>query len=351
MIELYLARLKTKIDNLNFKENMNFNQSYPNTRLRRNRKAPWVRNLTAETSLSPSDLILPLFVIEGKNKAEKITHLPDVSRLSIDLIVKKAKEAKSLGIPALMLFPVIDQKLKTANGKEALNKNNLICRAVKEIKNAVPEIGVICDVALDPYTTHGHDGLIDKNNYVLNDQTIEVLCKQALVQAEAGCDALAPSDMMDGRIGVIRKTLDAAGFVDVSLISYAAKYASNFYGPFRHAVGSVSNLKNMDKKTYQMDFRNSAEAMREIAMDVSEGADMIIVKPGMPYLDIVKEASQNFKLPIISYQVSGEYAMLKHAAKAGAFNFDEVFYESLIAFKRAGASAIISYGALTILKK
>jgi porphobilinogen synthase len=319
--------------------------TFPQTRLRRNRQSKWIRDLTAQTTLSPSDLILPLFVIEGKNREEKIVQLPGVSRLSIDLVVRSAKEAAKLGIPALMLFPVIDQKLKTANGKEALNQKNLICRAIAAIKNAVPEIGVIADVALDPYTTHGHDGIIE-NGKIANDATIEILCGQALVQAAAGCDIIAPSDMMDGRIGVIRDALDEQAFTDVGLMSYAAKYASNFYGPFRHAVGSATNLKLSDKKTYQMDFRNSYEAMREIALDVSEGTDMIIIKPGMPYLDVVKEASQNFKLPIISYQVSGEYAMLKLAAEKNLLDFNAAFFESLIAFKRAGASAVITYGAI-----
>ena len=325
--------------------------SFPRVRLRRNRKSAWIRDLTAQNTFLPSDLILPLFVIEGKNKEEKISHLPDVSRLSIDLIVKKAKEAQKLGIPALMLFPVIDQKLKTSNGKEAINSKNLMCRAIYEIKNAVPEIGVITDVALDPYTTHGHDGIIDEKGYVENDATIEILCQQALVQAQAGCDIIAPSDMMDGRIGIIRDALDDQGFSDVAMISYAVKYASSFYGPFRHAVGSVNNLKKSDKKTYQMDFRNSQEALREVALDVAEGADMIIVKPGMPYLDVVSQVSQNFKLPVIAYQVSGEYAMLKFAAEKGAFDFDTAFYESLMAFKRAGASAVISYGAIEVAKK
>jgi porphobilinogen synthase len=324
--------------------------NFPQTRLRRNRQSQWIRDLTAQTTFSPSDLILPLFVIEGKNREEKIAQLPDVSRLSIDLIVKKSKEVAKLGIPALMLFPVIDQKLKSANGKEALNEKNLICRAIAAIKNAVPEIGVIADVALDPYTIHGHDGILE-NGKIANDATIEILCGQALVQAAAGCDIIAPSDMMDGRIGVIRDALDDQGFADVGLMSYAAKYASNFYGPFRHAVGSASNLKTSDKKTYQMDFRNSAEAMREIALDVSEGADMIIIKPGMPYLDVVKEASQNFKLPIISYQVSGEYAMLKLAAEKNLLDFDAAFFESLIAFKRAGAYAVITYGAIEAARK
>jgi porphobilinogen synthase len=325
--------------------------SFPRVRLRRNRKSAWIRDLTAQNTFLPSDLILPLFVIEGKNKEEKISHLPDVSRLSIDLIVKKAKEAQKLGIPALMLFPALDQKLKSSNGKEAINSKNLMCRTIYEIKNAVPEIGVITDVALDPYTTHGHDGIVDENGYVENDATIEILCQQALVQAQAGCDIIAPSDMMDGRIGIIRDALDDQGFGDVAMMSYAVKYASSFYGPFRHAVGSVNNLKKSDKKTYQMDFRNSQEALREVALDVAEGADMIIVKPGMPYLDVVLQVSQNFKLPIISYQVSGEYAMLKFAAEKGAFDFDAAFYESLMAFKRAGASAVISYGAVEMAKK
>lgn len=325
--------------------------AFPKTRLRRNRKSPWIRDLTAQNAVLPSDLILPLFVIEGKNKEEKISYLPDVSRFSIDRIVKKAKEARALGITAVMLFPVVDPKLKNADGKEAKNRKNLICRTIAEIKNAVPEIGVIADVALDPYTSHGHDGILDANGDVENDATIEVLCEQALAQAQAGCDVIAPSDMMDGRVGVIRDALDDAGFVNIAIMSYAAKYASSFYGPFRHAVGSTNNLKKSDKKTYQMDFRNSDEAMREIELDIAEGADMIIIKPGMPYLDIVLRASQIFKLPIISYQVSGEYAMLKMAAKHDAFDFDAAFYESLVAFKRAGASAIISYGAIEAAKK
>jgi porphobilinogen synthase len=325
-------------------------ESFPRTRLRRNRQNVWIRDLTAQTAISPHDLILPLFVIEGKNKEEKITNLPGVSRLSIDLIVKKAKEAKSLGITAIMLFPVIDQKLKNADGKEALNSKNLICRTISAIKNAVPEIGVIADVALDPYTSHGHDGIIDDQGYVVNDDTIAILCEQAAIQAAAGCDIIAPSDMMDGRVGIIRDALDDNGFINVAIMSYAAKYASNFYGPFRSAVGSGKNLKS-DKKTYQMDFRNSNEALREIALDVAEGADMVIIKPAMAYLDIVARASAEFKLPLISYHVSGEYAMLKFAAEKGALDFDAAFYESLIAMKRAGSSAIITYGALEVAKK
>jgi porphobilinogen synthase len=316
-------------------------------RPRRNRIRPWMREMLAENRVSFSDLILPLFVVEGNNKEEKIVNLPGVSRFSIDLIIQKAKKARDLGIPALMLFPVIDSKLKTDDGREALNENNLICRAVREIKKAVPEIGVICDVALDPYTSHGHDGLIDKNGYVLNDETVAILCQQSLVQAKAGCDIIAPSDMMDGRVEEIRKSLDKEGFINVAIMSYAAKYASNFYGPFRDAVGSIGNLKG-DKKTYQMDFRNSLEALNEIELDIAQGADMLIIKPGLPYLDVIKEAAKNYKTPIIAYQVSGEYAMLKHAAAAGAFDFNEAFYETLIAFKRAGARAIITYGALDL---
>jgi porphobilinogen synthase len=247
-----------------------------------------------------------------------------------------------------MLFPLIDQKLKTIDGKEAFNAKNLMCRAVQEIKKHVPNIGVICDVALDPYTSHGHDGIIDKNGYVLNDETVALLCKQALVQAKAGCDIISPSDMMDGRVAAIRSTLDAAGFVDVAIMSYSAKYASNFYGPFRHAVGSAGNLKNGDKKTYQMDFHNSREAMREIEQDILEGADSIIIKPGLPYLDIIKEASQNFAVPLIAYQVSGEYAMLKFAAQNDSFDFMKTMIESLIACKRAGCAAIISYAAIEV---
>lgn len=323
--------------------------SFPNSRLRRFRKTKWMRDLTAQHSLQASDLILPLFVIEGQNKKEEIKNLPDVYRFSIDLIVAKAKEAQELGIPAIMLFPATLPELKTANGKEAYNENNLICRTIAAIKKEVPEMGVICDVALDPYTSHGHDGIIDDNGYVLNDETVEILCKQAVTQAKAGCDIIAPSDMMDGRVGQIRKSLDEAGFQDLAIMSYSAKYASSFYGPFRDAVGSSSSLKS-DKKTYQMDYRNRDDALKEIAQDVDEGADFIIVKPGISYLDVVKEASQNFATPIISYQVSGEYAMLKFGAQNGILNFEEALLENLISFKRAGAASIISYGAVEIAK-
>lgn len=323
---------------------------FPRTRLRRNRQNQWIRDLTAESFLTPSDLILPLFIIEGKNKEEKIENLPDISRYTIDLIVKKAREAKAVGINAIMLFPATDPKLKNAKGSEALNKKNLICRAITAIKSAVPEIGVIADVALDPYTAHGHDGIIDKNGYVLNDETIAILCEQALIQAEAGADIIAPSDMMDGRIGVIRDYLDDNGFVNVGIMAYAAKYASSFYGPFRSAVGSNKNLKS-DKKNYQMDFRNSLEAMREIELDEQEGADMLIIKPAMAYLDIIARAKNQVKLPLISYHVSGEYAMLKFAAEKNALDFEAAYYESLIAMKRAGSSAIITYGAILAAQK
>lgn len=324
--------------------------SFPQIRLRRNRKSPWIRELLAENRLHVSDLIMPFFVIVGKNKKEAIKTLPNNSpwqfRFSIDLLVKEVKKARDLGIPAIMLFPAIDAKLKTQDGREAFNENNLICQTIKAIKKQVPEIGVICDVALDPYTAHGHDGLLAKDGTVENDTTIAVLCKQALVQAEAGCDIVAPSDMMDGRVGEIRKYLDERGFEQVGIMSYAAKYASNFYGPFRNAVGSDKNLLVGDKKNYQMDCRNSNEAIREINLDALEGADMLIVKPGLPYLDIVVKAKQNCNLPIISYQVSGEYAMLKLAAQNGLLDFNAALYETLIAFKRAGATAIITYGAM-----
>lgn len=329
----------------------NYVESYPHSRLRRNRKAEWLRNLIAQNAISPNDLILPIFVIEGKNKQQKVSNLEGVWRFSIDLAIKQAKKAAKLGINAIMLFPVIEQKLKDSNGSQAIKADNLMCRAIKEIKNAVPEIGIIGDIALDPYTNHGHDGILGKDNSPENDKTIDILCQQALVQAKAGCDILAPSDMMDGRIGLIRQTLDKHDFSNVNLMSYAAKYASNFYGPFRDAVGSKSNLKNVSKATYQMDFRNSDEAMREIALDIKEGADLIIIKPGISYLDIIYQANSNFKLPIIAYQVSGEYMALKYAAKNGAFDFMTALYESLIAFKRAGATAIICYGALEVCAK
>ena len=317
--------------------------SFPRTRLRRNRRSAWVRALVAEHRLAASDLIAPLFVIEGKNVAEDIASMPGVQRLSIDRAVQAAAEAKRLGIPAVALFPRIDDKLKGDDGSEALNADNLICRAVRAIKAAQPELGVICDVALDPYTSHGHDGLL-KDGVILNDETIGVLCRQAVVQAQAGCDVIAPSDMMDGRVGAIRDALDRAGFTDVQILSYAAKYASAFYGPFRDAVGSRKLLAG-DKKTYQMDPANGDEALREVALDIAEGADMVMVKPGMPYLDIVRRVKDTFAVPTFAYQVSGEYAMIVAAAERGWLERDRAILESLMAFKRAGADAVLTYFA------
>lgn len=317
-------------------------------RLRKNRKTPWIRDLLAQNQINAADLILPIFVVEGKNQIQKINNLDDVYRFSIDNAVIQAQKAFNLGIKAIMLFAVIDQKLKTADAKEAINPDNLICRAVKAIKSEVPEIGIICDVALDPYTTHGHDGVLNDKMDVDNDATVEILCKQALIQAQSGADIVAPSDMMDNRIFAIRNILENNGFVDVAIMSYAAKYASNFYGPFREAVGSIHNIKSADKKTYQMDYRNSKEAMREILQDEKEGADMIIIKPGIFYLDIVSKARKLTNLPIISYQVSAEYQMLKLASKSKIINYQEAIIENLVAFKRAGADAVISYASLEV---
>lgn len=323
---------------------------FPTTRLRRNRTAFWLRDLVAQTSLSVNDLIMPFFVIEGEGEKEKINSMPGIYRFSIDLLIDEISKCQKLGIKAIMLFPCINQNLKDENGSEAHNENNLICRAIRTIKKQIPDIGIICDVALDPFTSHGQDGVISGKGEILNDETNEILCKQALVQAKAGCDIIAPSDMMDGRIGAIRKYLDENGFKNTAIMSYGAKYASNFYGPFRDAVDSRNNLKG-DKKSYQMDFRNHSEALREIELDINEGADMIIVKPGINYLDIVTKAANHFNVPIISYQVSGEYAMLKLASQKKLINFDQALFETLIAFKRAGASAIISYGAMHMAKE
>ncbi len=317
---------------------------YPRTRLRRNRHADWSRRLVAENRLSVEDLIWPLFVIEGKKKREVVASMPGVERLSIDLAVEAAGKAQKLGIPAIAIFPAIDAKLKTPDGREAYNPDNLVCRAVRAIKKAHPEIGIACDVALDPFNSDGQDGLW-QNGQVLNDATVDILCRQALVQAQAGCDVIAPSDMMDGRIGAIRDALDAAGHENVQIMSYAAKYASAFYGPFRDAVGSKSALKG-DKKGYQMDPANSNEALREVALDLAEGADMVMVKPGMPYLDIIRRVKDEFGVPTFAYQVSGEYAMLKAAIQNGWLDNDKAILESLMAFKRAGADGILTYFAL-----
>ncbi|PPR35619.1 MAG: Delta-aminolevulinic acid dehydratase [Alphaproteobacteria bacterium MarineAlpha6_Bin4] len=323
---------------------------FPRTRLRRNRQSPWCRNLVSETNLSVNDLILPLFITEGKKITQNIKSLPSVQRYSIDMLLKKVEEVASFNIPAISIFPYIEKKLKTFDGKEALNKNNLVCRAIKEIKKNFPNIGLICDVALDPYTTHGHDGIL-KNNYVANDETVEILSQQAIYQAEAGADIIAPSDMMDGRIGVIRDRLDNEGFNNTIILSYSAKFASNFYGPFRDAVGSSLSINKSDKKNYQMDFKNSDEAIREVAMDINEGADMVMIKPALPYLDVITKIKQRFNIPIFAYQVSGEYAILKLGEKEKVLNYEKSLFENLISIKRAGASAIFTYGAIDIAKK
>ena len=311
--------------------------------MRRLRRHAWSRALVAETTLSPADFIWPLFVIDGEKKRVAIDSMPGVERLSVDLAVAAAEEAAKLGIPVIALFPYTDPTLKTADGREATNANNLICRAVRAIKKAVPEIGVLCDVALDPYTTHGHDGLLIGDD-VANDETVEVLVRQALVQVEAGCDIIAPSDMMDGRVGAIRAALEKAGHKNTLIMAYAAKYASAFYGPFRDAVGSAGALKG-DKRTYQMDPANSDEALREVELDLAEGADMVMVKPGMPYLDIVRRVKDEFGAPTFVYQVSGEYSMIMAAAANGWLDGDKAMMESLIAFKRAGADGVLTYFA------
>ena len=322
---------------------------FPNLRLRRSRKYAWSRRLVEENSLSSNDLILPIFLIDGKNKTQSIKTMPGVYRYTIDKLGKVVIDAIKSGIPMIALFPSTSLKKKNDLGTEALNENNLVCQAIQFIKKRFKnEIGIMCDVALDPYTSHGHDGLL-KSGYVLNDQTINILVKQSLLQAEMGCNVIAPSDMMDGRVGKIRKALDKKGYQMVQILSYAVKYASNFYGPFRDAVGSNKFLKS-DKKNYQMDFRNSSESIREVALDIKEGADLIMVKPGMPYLDIIKLVKDSFKIPVFAYQVSGEYSIIKLGVKNKLINRESIL-ESLISFKRAGATAIVSYFALEIAKK
>ncbi len=319
--------------------------SYPATRLRRTRASAWSRALHRETILSPADLIWPLFVTEGSGVEDPIASLPGVSRWSVDGIAARAREAVKLGIPCLALFPNTPSALRSEDGKEALNPDNLMCRAIKAIKDACgEEIGVLTDVALDPYTSHGQDGLVDDRGYVRNDATVDVLVGQSLNQAAAGADVIAPSDMMDGRIGAIRDALEQDGHVNVQIMSYAAKYASAFYGPFRDAVGSRGLLKG-DKKTYQMDPANAEEALREVELDLAEGADSVMVKPGLPYLDIVRRVKEAFEVPVFAYQVSGEYAMIEHAAAAGAGDRDALVLETLLAFKRAGCSGVLSYHA------
>ena len=321
---------------------------FPALRLRRNRKFEWTRRLIQESSLSTSDLILPIFLIDGRNKNQSIKSMPGVHRYTIDRLGKVVDRALSQKIPMVALFPSTNSKLKNNNGSEALNEDNLVCRAIRFIKKRYKnKIGIMCDVALDPYTSHGHDGLI-KSNYVLNDETVEILIKQSLLQAQMGCDVIAPSDMMDGRVGRIRKNLDKNGYHLVQILSYAVKYASNFYGPFRDAVGSKNLLKN-DKKNYQMDYRNKLEALREVSLDIKEGADIVMIKPGMPYLDLISLVKENFKIPVFAYQVSGEYALISNGIRKGLINKNAIL-ESLICFKRAGANAIVTYYADRISK-
>ena len=322
---------------------------YPELRLRRTRQYNWSRRLVKENSLSANDLIQPIFLIDGKNKKIPVKSMPNVFRYSIDRLAQEVDKSISNKIPMISLFPFTNHKLKNSLGTEALNENNLVCKAIKLIKKKYKNsIGIMCDVALDPYTSHGHDGIMN-NNKILNDETVEILIKQSLLQAEMGCDVIAPSDMMDGRIGKIRKALDKKNFKDVQILSYAIKYASNFYGPFRDAVGSKKNLKG-DKKTYQMDYNNRAEAIREVALDIKEGADMVMVKPGMLYLDIIKDVKENFKLPVLAYQVSGEYSIISNAINKKLINKNATI-EILTAFKRAGASAIVTYFANQIAKE
>ena len=321
---------------------------YPELRLRRNRKYSWSRKLVAENNLTVNDLILPIFVTEGKNKIDPIKSMPDIYRYSVDKINPIINKASKLGIPLVAIFPHTPNYKKNSVGSEALNENNLVCRTIRKIKKNNPGIGVMADVALDPYTNHGHDGIL-KNKEILNDETIEILSQQAIIQAEMGCDVIAPSDMMDGRVGAIRKALDQNNFKNVQILSYAAKYASNFYGPFRSAIGSNKKLKG-DKKSYQMDYKNSQEALREVALDIKEGADFVMIKPALPYLDVIKSVKDNFKIPVFAYQVSGEYSMIVKSIRDGIINKNSII-ESLMSIKRAGASAIVTYFALQIASK
>ena len=322
---------------------------YPQLRLRRSRQSKWSRRLISENNLSVDDLILPIFIVEGKSKKIPVKSMPGIFRYTLDKLNSVVKTAIDLGIPMIALFPYTQKKLKDALGTESLNPNNLVCRACKQVKKKFKnKIGIMCDVALDPYTAHGHDGIYANGN-ILNDETIKILVEQSLLQASAGCDVLAPSDMMDGRIGVIRKALDKNGFKNVQLLSYAVKYASNFYGPFRDAVGTKNLLKG-DKKSYQMDFRNSNEAIREVALDIKEGADMVIVKPGLPYLDIIEKIKNKFKIPVVAYQVSGEYSMITSSIQKKIINKDAIL-ETLLSFKRSGANAIITYFAIQVAKE
>ena len=323
--------------------------AFPQVRMRRNRQSDWSRRMVRENTLTVDDLIWPVFVMGGRGASEPVVSMPGVMRHSVDRLAEAVREAQALGIPAIALFPQIDPALKNVSGTEATNPDNLVCQAIKAIKDAVPDIGVLCDVALDPFTDHGHDGVL-QDDRILNDETVEILCGQALVQAEAGCDIIAPSDMMDGRIGAIRRALDGAGRQDIQIMAYAAKYASAFYGPFRDAVGSARTLGKASKSTYQMDPANTDEALREVALDIAEGADMVMVKPGMPYLDIVQRVKSSFAVPTFAYQVSGEYAMLKGAIQNGWLDNDRIVLESLMAFKRAGADGVLTYFAVEAAK-
>jgi porphobilinogen synthase len=319
---------------------------FPLSRPRRLRRDSFTRNLVREHALTAHDLIYPVFVLDGSGRREAVASMPGIERLSLDLLLPVAEECVRLGIPVMALFPVIDASLKTPDGKEALNEDGLVPRVVRELKKRFPDLGVMTDVALDPFTTHGQDGLPDENGYIMNDVTLEVLVQQALTQAEAGVDIVAPSDMMDGRIGEIRQALETEGFIHTRIMAYSAKYASAFYGPFRDAVGSAGNLGKADKKVYQMDPGNTDEALREVALDIAEGADMVMVKPGMPYLDVLRRVKDEFRVPTFAYQVSGEYAMLKAAAQNGWLDGDAVMMESLLAFKRAGADGVLTYFAI-----
>jgi porphobilinogen synthase len=330
---------------------MTFHAPYPQGRPRRLRRDEFTRNLVREHAVTPHDLIYPVFVLDGQKQRQAVASMPGVERVSLDLLLPVAEQCMKLGVPALALFPVIDPALKTPDGREASNPDGLVPRVVRTLKKEFPELGIMTDVALDPFTSHGQDGLLDDTGYILNDETVEVLVQQALTQAQAGVDIVAPSDMMDGRIGAIRNALEKDRYIHTRIMAYSAKYASAFYGPFRDAVGSASNLGKSNKKVYQMDPGNTDEALREVAMDLAEGADMVMVKPGMPYLDIVRRVKDEFRVPTFAYQVSGEYAMLKAAAANGWLDHDLVMMESLLAFKRAGADGVLTYFALDAARK
>jgi porphobilinogen synthase len=324
---------------------------YPAVRMRRMRRDPFSRALMRENVVTASDLIYPVFILDGQNQRQQVASMPGVERLSVDLLLKVAEEAVALGIPVLALFPVVEASLKTYDGVEATNPDGLVPRAVRELKRHFPQLGIMTDVALDPYTTHGQDGLPDENGYIVNEKTIAMLTRQALAQAEAGVDVVAPSDMMDGRIGAIRMALEEKEFIHTRIMAYSAKYASGYYGPFREAVGSAANLGKADKNTYQMDPANSDEALREVALDIAEGADMVMVKPGMPYLDVVRRVKDEFKVPTFAYQVSGEYAMLQAAFQNGWLDPDKVIMETMMSFKRAGADGVLTYFAMDVARR